>query len=305
MNLLHHIDGSTSAPSEYTIADGKSHPNPAFVTWKKRINGLFYFFNPLSLKKQCPKSSDIPLLIRKFKSITDQLATIGHFVSDEDKRYSFLCGLDSSFEMFSTAQRMVCLAPPFRDLLDQAENHELFLQTLNTQSPPPAAFSAQSNRFSQHPKSSCGSSSGRFRGSSYRRGRSTTNRRPPYCQLCRKDGHYASSCPNLASYAQRVTPLDANLAQAFHAQCNVNPDWTADSGATAHMLRSTDGLDESHTNTGNNYVTFGNGQSLPDRKTAEVLAKGTCENGFYVLSHGHKSLVAALAAPHHRASFDK
>ncbi|KAJ0912622.1 putative RNA-directed DNA polymerase [Helianthus annuus] len=131
----------------------------------------------------------------------------------------------------------------------------------------------------------------------------------------------------------------------------------ADTGATAHMLRSTTGLDASHPDSGNTRVTFGNGKSLPvsrigsttinnaiplknvlvvpnitkdllsispltndspvdvlfsnnffhiqDRKTAEVIARGTCENGFYVLSQGHKSLLAALSVSHLRASFDK
>ncbi|KAJ0462813.1 putative RNA-directed DNA polymerase [Helianthus annuus] len=51
--------------------------------------------------------------------------------------------------------------------------------------------------------------------------------------------------------------------------------------------------------------TFRIGLRIQDRKTAEVLAKGTCENGFYVLTQSHKSLVAALLASHLRASFDK
>ncbi|XP_076886107.1 uncharacterized protein LOC143535854 [Bidens hawaiensis] len=173
-------------------------------------------------------------------SLAYQLAAIGEPVRDEDKRHSFLCGLGSSFEMFSTAQRTIKPAPPFRDLLAQAENHEIFLETLNGHSTPQATFSAQSSQFSSHSKSPRDSSQrGRFRGSSSGRGRVTNTRRPPHCQLCRKDGHYASACPSLASYAQRVVPLDANLAQAFHAQCHITPntpDWTADSGATVHML---------------------------------------------------------------------
>ncbi|KAD5803045.1 hypothetical protein E3N88_14405 [Mikania micrantha] len=197
------------------------------------------------------------------------------------------------------------------------------------------------------------SSSSRGRGISY-------SKRPPHCQLCRKEGHYASTCPQLASYAQKSVSLDANLADAFHAQCNIaseTPDWTADSGATTHMLPSNHGLNYSTSQTGNIRVTFGNGNSLPvthigntnlnnaislqnvlvvpnltknllsisrltndspvdvlfsndffqiqDRKTAEVLAKGTCENGLYVLTQGHKSLVAALSASHLCASFNK
>ncbi|KAJ0502254.1 putative transcription factor interactor and regulator CCHC(Zn) family [Helianthus annuus] len=171
---------------------------------------------------------------RKFKSLYDQ--SIGHPMTDEDKRHWFLCGLGSSFETFSTAQRTVKPSPLFRDLLAHTENHELFLQTLNGPNVPPAAFSTQSSQFNANFKPSRDSSQrGRSCGSSYTRGRSTS-RRPPHCQLCRKEGHYASSCPTLSSYAQRAAiPLDANLAQAFHAQCNIvpnTPHWKADSGAT-------------------------------------------------------------------------
>ncbi|XP_076956851.1 uncharacterized protein LOC143632160 [Bidens hawaiensis] len=230
-----------------------------------------------------------------------ELAAIGYPVSDNDKQHWFLCGLGFAFEGFSTAQRAVLPYPPFRDLLAYAENHEIFLQTLNGTQPPHAAFSAHSHKQN---------------GSFFGRGRSTALRRTPHCQLCSKEGHYANACPNLATYAQRATHLDANLAQAFLAQCNIaqtTPDWTADSGSTTHMLRTPASLEGPFADPGNTFVTFGNGQSLPvthigktkinndlplqnviDQKTATVLARGTCENGFYVLSQGQKSLVAAL-----------
>ncbi|KAJ0490671.1 putative RNA-directed DNA polymerase [Helianthus annuus] len=393
LNLLSHIDGTSQSPPESVTSDGKTSPNPEFITWKQKDQRVLLLLHSTlteevmaeaightsahqvwralehayghhsvermhtlrdGLRQLQKGTSSVSDFGRRFKSLCDQLAAIGHPVSDEDKRHWFLCGLGSSFETFSTAQRMVHPSPPFRDILDQATNHEIFLQTINTSNTPQAAFSAYSNRPSQKQPSQ--SSRSRFRGSSSTHGRSSHNKRPPHCQLCRKDGHYASACPNLASYAQRATPLDAHLAQAFNAQCNINPDWTADSGATTHMLRSTNALNEAHNDAGNTFVTFGNGQSLPvsqignsklndiplknvlvvpnltrnllsisrltndapvdvlfsnsffqiqDRKTAAVLARGTCENGFYVLSQSHKSLVASLAVPHLRASFDK
>ncbi|KAF5821146.1 putative RNA-directed DNA polymerase [Helianthus annuus] len=291
LNLVSHIDGTSQAPPESITNDGKTEPNPKFQTWKEADQRVLLLLHSTlteeamaeaightsahqvwralehayshhstermhtlrdSLRQLQKGNSSVSDYGRKFKLLCDQLAAIGHSVSDEDKRHWFLCGLGSSFETFSTAQRMVHPAPPFCDILDQATNHEIFLQTINTQTTPQAAFSAHTNRPSNRTQthSSRDSSRGRFRGSSSNRGRFQQNRRPPHCQLCRKDGHYANACPNLATYAQRATPLDAHLAQAFNAQCNVNPDWTADSGATTHMLRSTDGLDEAHNNTG-------------------------------------------------------
>ncbi|KAJ0923150.1 hypothetical protein HanPSC8_Chr05g0212391 [Helianthus annuus] len=52
----------------------------------------------------------------------------------------------------------------------------------------------------------------------------------------------------LASYAQNVSPAPDQLAQAFHAQCQLNPnipDWTSDTGATTHMLPNTNNLQHS------------------------------------------------------------
>ncbi|KAM0033619.1 putative RNA-directed DNA polymerase [Helianthus debilis subsp. tardiflorus] len=187
-----------------------------------------------SLRQLTKGANTVSEFGRKFKSLCDQLAAIGHPITDEDKRHWFLCGLGSSFETFSTAQRTIQPSPPFRDLLAYAENHEIFIDNLIAHQTPQAAFSAHSQRSSLTSKSSRDfSQRERFRGSSIGRSRSTHARRPPHCQLCRREGHYGSSCPNLSSYAQRAPPLDANLAQAFQAQCNIaqnTPDWTADTG---------------------------------------------------------------------------
>lgn len=179
-----------------------------------------------------------------------------------DKSHWFLIGLGSSFEHFSVTYRAIKPAPTFLDLVSQAESHELFLASLQ-ESPPIAAFTTQQQRSSQ---SSHGGSTyrGRGRGSNYGgRGR---GKRPPHCQLCRTNGHYASSCPDLASFARKDTTPDETLAQAFHAQCHVtnrSPDSYVDSGATSHKMPSTTHLDSSSPYTGHEQVIFGNGKVSP------------------------------------------
>ncbi|GKD60516.1 putative RNA-directed DNA polymerase, partial [Tanacetum coccineum] len=93
---------------------------------------------------------------RKFKGIYDQLAAIGHPVDD-------------------------------------AEGHELFLQSVHgsTSSPATAAFMAESGRSS--------SSNQQFPSGG---GRSGRRGRPPHCQLCHRSGHYADKCPDLSTFAQ-------------------------------------------------------------------------------------------------------
>ncbi|MFS7942761.1 putative RNA-directed DNA polymerase [Helianthus anomalus] len=60
------------------------------------------------------------------------------------------------------------------------------------------------------------------------------------------------------------------------------------------------------TNDSNVDVLFSNNYfNVQDRKTGEILARGICENGFYVLTQSHKSLVVVLSASHLRAPFNK
>lgn len=204
-----------------------------------------------SLRQLKKGSSSVSGFSRKFKYICDQLTAIGQPVLDSDKTHWFLCGLGPAFENFSTAHRAIQPTPPFRDLVSKAESHELFLASLHgSNNPSHAAFTARLQGSSNR-----GSYRGRGRG----RGR---GRRPPHCQLCRTDGHYAPACPNLMSFTQGSSSNLANLAQAFHNNSNVTPDWYVDSGAMAHMSPSPASVDSSHPYGGNEIVTFGNGNTL-------------------------------------------
>ncbi|KAF5761450.1 putative RNA-directed DNA polymerase [Helianthus annuus] len=270
LKLLGHIDGSNPPPTEKITTNDQTIINPDYATWKTADQKVLLLINSTlseeamaetighstafqvwkaladayshcsiervhnlkdSLRTIQKGTSSVSEFGRKFKALTDQLAAIGHPVSDEDKRHWFLCGLGASFENFSTSQRTIRPAPSFRDLLAHAENQEMFLQKIHGSQTPQAAFYAnQPKTYNHRPNTSRGR--GRNTASSRGRGGAHT-KRTPHCQLCRHDGHYASTCPQLASYAKKATSLDANLADAFLAQCNVatnTPDWTADSG---------------------------------------------------------------------------
>lgn len=185
---------------------------------------------------------------RKFKLVCDKLAAIGQPVDDMDKIHWFLYGLGSSFETFSTAIRTSKPSPVFRDLLSQAENHELFLQSIHGSSTPTVAFISQTRNSNTQGRSSYYPHGRGSRGNSNNGGRGRGGRRPPHCQLCRTNGHYVSSYPNLHTYASNSIPSAENIARAFHSQCHVtqgNPDWYVDSGATSHMTSSTNNVSHS------------------------------------------------------------
>lgn len=181
-NLLTHIDGTTGAPPTEVITDGKSSPNPAYLTWLSNdqravillhaslteeafseIVGLStarqiwvaleaaYSNSSVEriqnlrdqLRQLLKGNSTVAEFGRKFKSICDQLAAIGHPVDESDKVHWFLCGLGASFESFSTAIRASRSHLNLRDLISQAEGHELFLRSLHGSGTPLVAFNTQ------------------------------------------------------------------------------------------------------------------------------------------------------------------
>ncbi|KAJ9552360.1 hypothetical protein OSB04_016405 [Centaurea solstitialis] len=331
--LIGHVDGSLAAPSTTITIDGKTSPNPEYATWQEEnqrallilqsslteeamaeVLGLHtahevwhalesaYSHDSVermqnlrdSLRQLQKGASSVTEYGRKFKSLCDQLAAIGQPVDDADKTHWFLCGLGPSFETFSTAHRAVKPRPGFRDLLSQAEGHELFLKSVHGSSTSHVAFTAESGRSYTPSNRRNSGRGGRGGGRSGGRGR---GRRLPHCQLCRQDGHYANRCPDLNTFAQRGPSIDANLAQAFHEKCNVHDnssDWFVDSGASAHMTPSTATLDSSMPYTGNDH----------NRRTKDILARGRCDNGLYVLEQGHKALMAGLKSNRLRASYE-
>ncbi|KAM0068492.1 putative RNA-directed DNA polymerase [Helianthus debilis subsp. tardiflorus] len=203
-----------------------------------------------NLRRMTKGSSTVADYGRRFKAVCDQLSAIGHPVKDTDKTHWFLCGLGSTFESWSTAIRTTRDPLPFRDLLTKAESQEQFLLAINPPSTPSVAFVAQTNQArntssSQNRGSRRGQATGSYnRGpqSNFSNSSSNTPRRPPHCQLCRTNGHYANKCPKLSSFIASASGNE-DIARAFHAQCHVQnedaPDWAADTGADRHMTDDT------------------------------------------------------------------
>ncbi|KAI3785937.1 hypothetical protein L1987_45063 [Smallanthus sonchifolius] len=367
--LSDHVDGSSLPPPKTITENDKTSQNPEFASWTAADQkAALLLLSSLteeaateslrdSLQQLTKGTSSITEFSRQFKLLCEQLAAIGHPVAEIDKLHWFLRGLGPSYEGFSIAIRAIKPAPLFRDLVAQAESHDLFSQSLHGNVTPPAAFHAQNRRESSTQSRGRGSSNrGHYARGSNGKGRGYS-RRPPHCQLCRTNGHYASACPNLHTYATQAPSLDDSIAKAFHAQCHVtnddDPDWKADTGATDHMAPDQECLHHSTPYKGNNTAVFGNGKHLPithtgsskisnnislhnvlvipnltnkllsiskltadhpvdvlfsqhffhiqDRETKQVLARGICKDGLYVLKDEPRAYVAEVS---NKASYE-
>ncbi|GJW75399.1 hypothetical protein Tco_0134769 [Tanacetum coccineum] len=189
---------------------------PLTLHGRRLTKETLFFFNPLFLKKRWLRLLVLNLIAKYGVLLRQLIAMIFSRLLDISlmtltRHIGFSVVSGSSFENFLKTQRAVKPRANFRDLLSQAENHELFLSSVHGPSPPHAALVAYNTHGSSNTRGQS-SNRGGFSGGHGR------GHRPPHCQ---KDGRYSNVCPRIASFAQRTPSLDANLAQDFHSQCHV------------------------------------------------------------------------------------
>lgn len=149
--------------------------------------------------------------------------------------------------------------------MPKAESYEIFVHSLDSS----ASSGSNTAAFTAFHNFKSSSNSGHLgEGRSFRRGRGHADRntrvqnRPIHCQICRGEGHHASSCQE--RYIQ--PPNTANLVEAF-TSCSVNDgkdsDWYAKTSVIAHMTHDVAQLDKATVYSSKDHVVVGNGTSLP------------------------------------------
>ncbi|GKB81282.1 putative RNA-directed DNA polymerase, partial [Tanacetum coccineum] len=253
--LTNHIDGTT-APSATITSGDQSIPNPAFTTWNDFDQRAVILLNSSLTEEAAAEVLGLTTAhaiwtaletaysnssVERIHSLRDSLRNLSKgtsTVSDYGRQFKgicdkwFVCRLGASFETFSTAIRTTKPFTTFRDLLSQAESHEMFLKSLHVR--PHLLLLSFLNKavLDLHRDVNNANKTtlegvvalvtrGGGRAGNSNGGIGRGGRRPPHCQLCRTNGHYASSCPSLHTYASNAATSDANLAQAFTSQCHV------------------------------------------------------------------------------------
>ncbi|GKE61986.1 putative RNA-directed DNA polymerase, partial [Tanacetum coccineum] len=164
--LTNHIDGTT-APSATITSGDQSIPNPAFTTWNDFDQRAVILLNSSLTEEAAAEVLGLTTAhaiwtaletaysnssVERIHSLRDSLRNLSKgtsTVSDYGRQFKgicdkwFVCRLGASFETFSTAIRTTKPFTTFRDLLSQAESHEMFLKSLHGSATPPATFFSQ------------------------------------------------------------------------------------------------------------------------------------------------------------------
>ncbi|GKC20109.1 putative RNA-directed DNA polymerase [Tanacetum coccineum] len=221
--LIGHINGTSISPSPKVTIEGKANPNPDLLTWTEDDQRAVILLQSSLTEEAAAEVLGLTTAHQIWLSLEAAYSNASveriHLLRDSLRQLNkFLCGLGPSYETFSTVVRATKPAPMFRDLVTQVESHELFLQSLHGTPTQPAGFHVETTN------TNSAQGGGRSNRGNHSRGRGRGhNQRPPHCQLCLTNGHYATTCPSLYTYATQASPSsDESLAKAFYAQCHVN-----------------------------------------------------------------------------------
>ncbi|KAF3782844.1 Retrovirus-related Pol polyprotein from transposon TNT 1-94 [Nymphaea thermarum] len=211
--------------------------------------------------------------LNEIKSVSDQLAAIGHPVSDKDKVQQALSGLGTKFDIFCTALEVLPVLPSFEDLKAKLFQHEASrvqrqnLIPSNIHNVLITGTHALQGNHTRPWTPQAGMGRGILPTPPGTNTTSSTPRRVPTCFYCNKRGHVKSECwhnpqnknNNIrregkaaagaasSSSGQNVTsnvPADVQqllmtAISKLQLKQNEQGEWYVDSGAAAHVTGDT------------------------------------------------------------------
>ncbi|KAF3775616.1 hypothetical protein EJ110_NYTH50017 [Nymphaea thermarum] len=214
--------------------------------------------------------------LNEIKSVSDQLAAIGHPVSDKDKVQQALNGLGTKFDIFCTALEVLPILPSFEDLKAKLFQHEASrvqwqnLILSNSHNVLITGTDAMQGHRTRPWTPQAGVGRGILPTPPGTNTTSSMPRRVPTCFYCNKRGHVKSECwhnpQNKNNHIRREGKAAAGAASSSSGQNmtsnipadaqqllmtaisklqlkqNEQGEWYVDSGAAAHVTGDTEML---------------------------------------------------------------
>ncbi|KAF3790610.1 hypothetical protein EJ110_NYTH16162 [Nymphaea thermarum] len=242
--------------------------------------------------------------LNEIKSVSDQLAAIGHPVSDKDKVQQALSELGTEFDIFCTALEVLPILPSFEDLKAKLFQHEASrvqrqnLISSNSHNVLITGTHAMQGHSTRPWTPHAGMGRGILPTPPGTNTTSSTPRRVPTCFYCNKRGHVKSECWHnpqnknnhirregkaaagaaSSSSGQNVTsniPADAQqllmtAISKLQLKQNEQGEWYVDSGAAAHVTGDTAGETRSSEDSYIKFTGFGFEIQFRNRKENPV-----------------------------------
>ncbi|KAF3772362.1 Retrovirus-related Pol polyprotein from transposon TNT 1-94 [Nymphaea thermarum] len=208
--------------------------------------------------------------LNEIKNVSDQLAAIGHPVSDKDKVQQAMSGLGTEFDIFCTALEVLPILPSFEDLKAKLFQHEASrVQRHPVSSNSHNVLITGTHTLQGNRTRSWTPQTGMGRGIlPTPPGMNATFRRVPTCFYCNKKGHVKSECwhnpqnkgnqvrrenkapaGSTSSSSNPTSNVPADVQQLLmttlsklNLKQNEQGEWYVDSGAAAHVTGETGNL---------------------------------------------------------------
>ncbi|KAF3771482.1 Retrovirus-related Pol polyprotein from transposon TNT 1-94, partial [Nymphaea thermarum] len=231
--------------------------------------------------------------LNEIKSVSDQLAAIGHPVGDKDKVQQALSGLGTKFDIFCTALEVLPILPSFEDLKAKLFQHEASrvqrqnLIPSNSHNVLITGTHAMQGHHTRPWTPQAGMGRGILPTPPGTNTTSSTPRRVPTCFYCNKRGHVKSECwhnpQNKNNHIRREGKAAAGAASSSSGQNvasnipadaqqllmtaisklqlkqNEQGEWYVDSGVAAHVTGDTGNLSSVFPYLGQGSVVTGDG----------------------------------------------
>ncbi|KAJ4972635.1 hypothetical protein NE237_005809 [Protea cynaroides] len=283
----------------------------------------------MSLKRQlsCIKkgSQSMSTYLQQFKTSSDQLATYGSPISDDNIVLFILDSLPSSYRQFSSSVRIRACSTVFtieklHNLL-LCEETAIANETLADTTTTLAAFQFPSTIYGHENSTHRGRHNNRgfnyqrsiFHDNTFAKGilpslntstyHNAITCTQPQCQICQKPSHLAIDCYHHMDHAYQGHHPPEKLATMVSSLMPAMNTWYSDTGASHHLTPDIENLQISSPYEGNDTVQIGNGQGLPISNIGSAtIPYSPSPLKFRKILHYHTAVVYLLSI--HQFSID-